>query len=186
MEKHLVLYYSKTGNSKFLAEKVATHLDCDIKRINPLLDFTMFLFFISKLNIGISTNISRSLIRQYDELIIVGPLWGGLINAPLKNVLKKCIDEGKVVHFAMSCDVPDHDKDHQYGYARALKTAEEMGASLVKTTIGFSNALVAEDMKSKGIQPPEKIRLTDKNFQGPIEGKLHQFVSHIKENQQNK
>lgn len=181
MKKYLVLYYSKTGNSKFLAERISSILNCDLIRIVPIFDNVMFLFLLTRLNIGIGTNISKSSIKEYDEVIIIGPLWGGLINAPIKNVLRKCFKANKIVHFAISCDIPEKEKDHKYGYARSLNHAKEIGGSFMKTARAFSNALVKEHMARNDIEIPEKMSLSEENFKGEIEERLSRFVQEIKE-----
>lgn len=39
MKKYIILYYSKTGNSKFMAEKLAIALDCDLNTANQKLHY---------------------------------------------------------------------------------------------------------------------------------------------------
>lgn len=85
MKKYLVLFYSKTGNSKFLAEKAATALGCDLRAIKPIINNTALLFLLSSLKIRIAIDISKDYIEKYDEVIIFGPIWGGLLVT-----LKKC------------------------------------------------------------------------------------------------
>ncbi|NNF33112.1 MAG: flavodoxin family protein [Saprospiraceae bacterium] len=181
MKKYLVLYYSKTGNSKFIAEKVSAHLNGELKRINPLVDNVMILFLLTRLNIGIGTNISKTEMEDYDEVIVIGPLWGGLINAPLKNVLRNCFRAKKPLHFAMSCDIPEQEKDHKYGYAKAFADAKELGGSLMKSTTIFSNALVKKFMTDHNNEVPEKILLSDENFKGEIQERLQRFIQEVNE-----
>jgi len=57
-KKYLVLYYSKTGNSKFFAEKTAQKLGADIESIEPVVNSTLLLVMFSMLKWGIGTNIS--------------------------------------------------------------------------------------------------------------------------------
>jgi len=49
MKKYLVLYYSKTGNSKFFAEKTAQKLGADIESIKPVINNTLLLVMFSML-----------------------------------------------------------------------------------------------------------------------------------------
>ena len=179
MKKYLVLYYSWTGNSQFLAEKIAGELGGDVKRITPHLDYLMFISLLSFFHLGIRTNISQELMKAYDEIIIVGPLWGGRLIAPLRSVLNKGVKAKKIIHFAISCSVPDDMRDHKFGYGRALKSAEKICGSYMYNTIAFPNALVKEKIIASGEEPPEKISLSEENFKGAIEERCKEFVNNI-------
>ncbi len=178
MKQYLVLYYSKTGNSKFLAEKVAGALAGDLKSIRPPLDHVLFLYMLSALKIGVPTGISSKELENYEEVVLFGPVWGGLLIAPLRSMLKKCIRAAKPVHFAVSCEVGEEEKDGKYGYTRVLREAEKAGGELVKTTAAFSTALVATEPRS--VQLSEKTRLTEENFEGPVRSRLEDFIDRIK------
>jgi len=47
MKKYLILFYSKTGNSKFIAEKLSIALDGDLKEIKPVINNLLVLFLFS-------------------------------------------------------------------------------------------------------------------------------------------
>ncbi|MBK7971725.1 MAG: flavodoxin family protein [Bacteroidetes bacterium] len=62
MKKYLILYYSKTGNCKFVAEKLSREFTCDIEMINPGINNTGILFLLSLMNISVPVNTSISTI----------------------------------------------------------------------------------------------------------------------------
>jgi len=164
MKKHLVLCFSKTGNSKFIAEKLAKALQCDVEMIQPSVNGTGLLFILSLLNIPVSVNISNERISQYQEVVIIGPIWGGRLIAPLKAVLKKCIALKKPVHFAVTCETKESDKDGSYGYAQVLNKAKALGGDLVRSTTAFSTSLIiGYDDKIK-TNLSVKAKFTDDNF----------------------
>lgn len=177
MKKYLVLYYSKTGNSKFLAEQAADVLDCDIKEIIPAINNLLVLYLLSFLKVAIPIGIKEKDLAPYEEVIILGPIWGGLLISPLRKILKECVKASKVIHFAVSCETPEEEKNSKYGFAQVLKESKEMGGGLVKTTSAFSMALV------KGDQPQhvlaEKVKITEANFKGTLRTRFDDFVARI-------
>ena len=173
MKKYLILYYSKTGNSKFIAEKLSEELACDSKKIIPVIDSLAVLFLLSLMKIGIPTNISKKETEAYGELILVGPVWGGLLISPLRNTLKKCIRASKNIHFAVTCETKDEEKNNKYGYAKVLKEAEGLGGKFVRTTEAFSTSLVNPDNIAWSPKLSEKIKMTEENFNGILLSLIH-------------
>ena len=180
MKKYLVLYYSKTGNSKFLAKKLSGELGCDLREISPAINSLILLFLLSLMKISIATKISRKDIEEYDEVIILGPIWGGLLISPLRSALKKCLKASKTIHFAVSCETSDEEKNDKFGYAQVLREAEKIGANLVKTTEAFSTALVKDKKDSPNIKLSEKTMFTNENFKGMIVSRFEIFVERVK------
>ena len=84
MNKHLILYFSKTGNSRFMAHKLAALLDCDAKEIIPTCDGTGILYLLSLLRVSVPTNCSSKELLRAEEIVILGPVWGGLLISPLR------------------------------------------------------------------------------------------------------
>ncbi|HUZ60129.1 MAG TPA: hypothetical protein VMU83_15250 [Hanamia sp.] len=180
MKKYLILYYSKTGNSQFIAEKLSKELGFNSKKIIPVMDSLAVLFLLSLMKIGIPTNISKKEIEGYDEVIILGPVWGGLLISPLRNTLKKCIKASKNIHFAVTCETKDDDKDKKYGYAKVLRKAKGLGGKFVRTMEAFSTALVNTDNKAWSPKLSEKIKITEENFNGALKSRLSDFAIQIK------
>lgn len=180
MKKYLILYYSKTGNSKFIAEKLSHELSCDLKKIVPIIDSVLLMFLLSLLRVKIPTNVSRKEIENYDEVIILGPIWGGLLISPLRNTLMKCIKASKNIHFAVTCETKDEEKNSKYGYAHVLKEAESLGNKFIRTTEAFSTSLVNLVHKSWSPKPSEKIKITEDNFNGVLKSRVENFAIKIK------
>ena len=180
MKKYLVLYYSKTGNSQFIAEKLAIKLGGVSKKIIPIIDSVVLLFLLSLLRIGIGTNVSKKEMEDYDEIIIVGPIWGGCLISPLRNTLKKSKKASKDIHFALTCETKEEEKNSKYGYAQVLKEAGELGGKWVKTLEAFPTSLVNMDSPSWTPKLSEKIKFTEDNFNAVLKLRLENFVSKIK------
>ena len=180
MKNYLVLYYSKTGNSQFIAEKLAKELWCPSKKITPIIDNIALLFLLSLLRINIPTNISDQDIQEYDEVILIGPIWGGLLVSPLRTVIKKCVRASKNIHFAVTCETKEEDKDKKYGSSQVLKKASDLGGKYVKNTEAFSTALINADNPSWSPKLSEKIKMTEDNYKGVLVSRVHDYASKIK------
>ena len=180
MKNYLVLYYSKTGNSKFIAEKLASEIKCDILRIKPMIDNVLILFLLSLFKIKIPTNISIHDFSKYDEVIILGPIWGGQLVSPLRTVLQLSVKTLKNTHFAVTCETKEQDKETKYGYNQVLKIASEMSNQYVKCTEGFSTSLVNFSNKPFSVKLSEKIKITEENYQGILKDKVGNFALKIK------
>jgi flavodoxin len=179
MKKYLVLYYSKTGNSKFLAEQIAQALPGDIREITCSVNSIGMLFLISLLKWGVRINISKQDLSNYEEVVILGPIWGGTLIAPLRSIIKKCRKASKVMHFAVSCETSEAEKDDKFGYEQVLEKARALGGSLMKTTAAFSMALV-EGGDVKTIKLEEKIKVTAENYKGEIKSRVEDFIRRVK------
>lgn len=180
MKKYLILYYSKTGNSKFIAEKLSEELACNLKEIKPVINNLFVLFLLSLMKIGIPTNISREEIKDYDEIVIVGPIWGGLLISPLRNTIKKCIKASKDTDFAVTCETKEEDKNKKYGYAKVLRGAEDLGGKLVHITAAFSTSLVNMESKTWSPKLSEKIKITEESFNDVLKARLDDFILKIR------
>lgn len=176
----MILYYSKTGNSKFIAEKLSRELACDSKKIAPMIDNLGILFLLSLMRIGIPTNISKKEIEGYSDVIILGPVWGGRLISPLKNVLKKCIKASRNIHFAVTCETKDEEKNNKYGPERVLRAAEALGGKFVITTEAFSTSLANLENNAWSPKLSEKIKITEENFNGALKSRLNDFAIKIK------
>jgi flavodoxin len=179
MKKYIILCYSKTGNSRFIAEKLSRELSCDLELVSPNLNYTGLLFLISLLKIPIPTNISTNKIKEYEEIIVIGPIWGGLLIAPLRTLLKKCFNLSKPVHFAVTCETNEDEKDNEYGYNQVLKLTRELGGEFVKTTAAFSTSLIKGYEGKIKTDIMVKAKITEDNFSDELRERLHSFKNNI-------
>ena len=179
MKKYGVLYYSKTGNSKFLARRISEALGCDLIEVTPTMNSVFPLFLMSLVKLGIGTDISSKKIGEYEEVVVIGPVWGGTLISPLRSILKKCVQASTHIHFAVTCETSDEQKDDRYGYARVLKEAETTGGDLIRSTGAFPTPLVMRDGESSNPKISEKIKITEENFKGVMESRLEAFITNM-------
>ena len=92
MKNYKVLFFTRTGNSKRIAEKLADKLSCQIIEVtdnmnwNGILGFIKGGYYASRDKVVvIKTNPE---LVDYDELIVVSPLWAGKLAPDIKELLK--------------------------------------------------------------------------------------------------
>src|SRR6266568_1343949 len=83
--KTIVFFYSNKGSNKYLAEKISKSLSCELEEIKPRLN--IFLLFLVNINLGIKP--LKHNIKEYDKIILCGPIWMGKFIPPLHSFIKK-------------------------------------------------------------------------------------------------
>ena len=180
MKKYLILYYTKTGNSRFLAERIAEQLPkSSIRALSPRLNILFLQFLLSALKFPVGTGIRNKDLVNSDEVILIGPIWGGLLISPLRSMLKQLVHMGKPIHFAVTCETNDAQKDDNYGYAQVLKRAKKIGGELIQNMEAFPTPLVMEGTESWTPKMSDKIKFTQNNFKGGIATRLQAFTKDI-------
>jgi flavodoxin len=102
MPKSLVIYYSRTGKTKFVAEKIASETGAEIEEITDLKNRKGWLGFLIagyEATLGKETKINKSKNSPRDfELIIVGsPVWNSRPSPAIRTYLKRNNLSGKKV-----------------------------------------------------------------------------------------
>lgn len=88
----LVLYYSRTGTTRAVAQAIRAELRCDIERICDRTVRSGLLGFLRSVGDGLLGRgaelypLQRNL-RDYDLVIIGGPVWSGRICSPIRSFL---------------------------------------------------------------------------------------------------
>ena len=155
-------------------------MGADIKSIEPVVNNTFLLVMFSMLKWGIVTNISPKKLGEYDEVIIWGPIWAGALIAPLRNVIKKCVRASKNIHFAVTCETAEKDKDRNYGYMNALSEARKIGGTFAKTTDAFSLAILKEDDAIWSPKQEEKTIITETSFNHIFSSKFDDYIGNFR------
>lgn len=102
--KCLVVFYSRTGNTKKVAEKIAEILKCDLEEIIDIKNRNGFVGFLrsgfeaalKKLTVIAKTRYDPS---EYDVVIIGTPVWAGTISVPVRTYMVMNRDKFKKVAF---------------------------------------------------------------------------------------
>ena len=179
MKNYLILYYSKSGNSKFIAEKLAHRLNYPSKRIIPWMDYILIQILLSLMKFNIPTNISLEDLRKYDGTIIIGPVWAGQLVSPLRTVLKLCVDASKSIFFAVTCETKDEEEDTRFGHNQILKKALNFSSRFVKGAAAFSTSLVIGGEKLPHSPSSDKIKITEDNYSNALKERVEDFALKI-------
>jgi len=97
--KYKVVYFTRSGNSKRVAEKISNKLGTDLieirdhQRWNGFIGYMRAGFF-STVNKKVQITLSEPL-QDYDELIVVSPLWAGGLASATRSFLST-LPRGKV------------------------------------------------------------------------------------------
>jgi len=92
MKNYKVLFFTRTGNSRRIAEKLADKLSCQIIEVTDNMNWNGILGFIkggyyASRNKVVVIKTNPELV-DYDELIVVSPLWAGKLAPDIKELLK--------------------------------------------------------------------------------------------------
>ena len=175
--KTLVLYYSKAGSNKYLAEKISTQLKCDIEKIRPRLDNRLLMM----MGINMGNKRMSSKVEEYDRIILCGPIWMGKFIIPLKNFVKKHEDKiGKLI-FVSCCGSTFKDKDEKFGHNLVFNDVKSILKDKVLYCEAFPIGLVMPDGQKEDPNAFMKTHLNESNFKGEIVDIYDAFISKIKD-----
>jgi len=93
MNKYSVIYYTRTNNSKRVAEKISNKISCELIQITDNINWKGI---VGYLKAGYYSMRNKHVDIQYldkldavEEYIIVGPLWAGGLAPALKTLLNQ-------------------------------------------------------------------------------------------------
>jgi menaquinone-dependent protoporphyrinogen IX oxidase len=177
--KTLVLYYSRTGSNKYLAEKIAHTLQGDIEAITPRLNLFPVLLLLSSIKISMGVKALKHRVHDYDAIIVCGPVWMGQLISPLRDVIKKHCTRIKHLYFATCCGSSDSKKDDKFGYSNVFLQVKRLAGDTCVHCEAFPIDLVLPEDKKKDDDAVMNTRLSDHNFTGHIQRRLENFIQKV-------
>lgn len=170
--KSIIFYYSRSGNNKFLAQKMGKSLQCEVFPIEPRI--TVFPLMLLRLTLG-NQKISRNL-ENYDRVYLVGPIWMGTIVKPLHDFMTKHISKIKSLVFVTSCASNYKMKEEKFGHAVVFKKVKQLlGEKCIHCEALPVTYLLPEDQR----ETPKlvmKARLNEETFGGEFAAHYDQFI----------
>lgn len=99
-----VVYFTRTNNSKRIAEKIGKELSCQVIEIRDSVNWSGALGFVkggyyASKDKEVEIELTQDL-GSYDELIVVSPLWAGKVVPAVESFLKS-VEKDKV-HLVIS------------------------------------------------------------------------------------
>ncbi len=173
--KSLVLYYSQKGSNRYLAERIAKELPCDIEPIQPRMDVPLLMMM--GLHFG-----SKKLMHNpasYDRIILCGPIWTGQFIAPLRSFVKQHIANIKQLVFVTCCGSSYEKKDEKFGHGQVFNKVRQMLGGKCTLCQAFPIGLVMPADKKEDGELMMKTHLSDGNFKGEIVERFEAFVSKL-------
>lgn len=103
-DKKLVVYYSYTGHTKMIAEKIANKLNCDLLELKPVTPYSTDYQTVvdeeqnnSNANKTIEIKEFDTDLKQYNEIIIGSPVWWYTIAPVIRTFLFENDLKGKII-----------------------------------------------------------------------------------------
>jgi len=102
--KVLVVYYSRSGNTKKVAQAISNAFKCDIEEINDTANRKGIIGWLFAGRDGMKKNLTKIKdvlkdLGSYDTVIIGGPIWSWSLSAPVRTFLMQYKDQLKNVAF---------------------------------------------------------------------------------------
>ncbi len=175
MNKTLVVYYSNTGNNKFLAQKIAQHLSCEIEEIKPLVNKQLFL--LAGMGFGLK-KISQNL-ATYDRVILCGPVWLGSFIYPLRKFIEKHRNEVKEWLFISCCGSSYKEKDDKNGHEMVFQKIRERFSGLNIQCKALPITMTMPDELQEDPKAMMETRLNEDSFKGLFQEKFETLMAEI-------
>lgn len=174
--KSIVVYYSRKGSNKYLAEKISMNLQCEIEAIKPRIN--SFFFFLLNIHFGIKP--LKIDLNKYDRIILCGPIWMGRFIPPLKSFVKKYQDKINKLVFVTCCGSTYEKKDEKFGHGIVFNQVNEMLNGKCELCQAFPIDLVLPEELKDDSEAFMNTHLNDENFTGEIVEIFDGFMGKLK------
>ncbi len=175
-----IAYYSKTGNNRALALKLASAIGAELDEIRPALPAMFFQMVFTAAGRGPGAASSLKEASDPEELILVAPLWMGSLAWPARAYLRSNGKSARVVHVVTCCGSDDSVKDDKFGYASALSKVRESLGERAGSLTSLPSVLALPADKRAGEDAAMAARLTQDSFSGEVASRLESIVADIK------
>jgi len=136
-----------------------------------------FFFFLMNIHPGIWP--LKHNIKEYDRVILCGPIWMGKLIPPLRSFMTKYSGSINKLIFVTCCGSTYAQKDEKFGHGLVFNEV----ADILKDKCAFCQAFPIGLVMPEGIKEDSnafmKTHLTDENFKGEIVEKFEDFIQRI-------
>ncbi|AEJ19714.1 flavodoxin family protein [Gracilinema caldarium] len=178
--KYLVVYYSHTGNNRFIAEKLAQDISADIQELVPRVKNFLLLIFSSLLHISFGNKKLSTSVADYDAVVLCGPIWMGQLIAPLRDFIKKYRNQFKKLYFLTCCGGGEAEKDGTFGCMGVFRKVEQTAGSAFVEAHAISLSLIPTENQNANPETMMGIRLTEQYFTGTFKDYYMQFKNKLR------
>ena len=143
--KYEVVYFTRSGNSKRVAEKISSKLRTDLVEIKDHMRWNGFIGymkagFYSTMDKKVQITLSEPL-KDYDELIVVSPLWAGGLASATRSFLST-LPRGKVHLVVTSIGSMIKDRSGYKSVTDIIERSQSEDAVIEKFTSHFMHDLI--------------------------------------------
>jgi flavodoxin len=174
--KSIVYFYSYKGSNRYLANKIAADLNCEVEEIKPRLN--AHLLMLMKINFG--NRKIKTKIENYDRIILCGPIWMGQLIVPLKNFVNKNNSKINKFIFVTCCGSTFDKKDEKFGHNLVFNEIKIITGDKCLHCEAFPITLVLPAELKDDTSAFMKNHLNDENFKGEIVNIYNAFISKLK------
>ncbi len=175
MSKTLLAYYSNTGNNKFLAQKIAQHLNCEMEEIKPALNKQLLLLA----GLGFGLKKTKKNPANYDRVILCGPVWLGSFIYPLRKFIEKHRNKVKEWLFVTCCGSSYKLKDDKNGHEMVFKKIRKRFPDLNIKCKALPITMTMPDELQEDPKAMMETRLNDESFNGLFLEKFNTLMAEI-------
>jgi flavodoxin len=170
--KSIVVYYSRGGNNKFLAQKLGKSLQCEVVPIEPRI--TTFFLLLLRLSLGIK-KINRNF-ASFDRIYLVGPIWMGTLVKPLHDFIKKYQSKINSLVFVTSCGSNYKMKEEKFGHGIVFQKVKALlGEKCIHCEAIPISLILPEDQRENS-DLVMKSKLSETTFGGDFEKVYNAFI----------
>lgn len=170
--KYLVVYYSRTGNNRFIAQQLAKDIQADLIQITPRFNA----LFATLFNISPGNKKLEKDVAQYDGVILCGPVWMGKLIAPLKDFILAHRNRYKKLYFVTCCGSGEAEKDGPFGYEKVFDKVRQLAGDALIACHPLSLGDISADSQGGSTEEILNIRLNQDTFGGKIKEAYEGFV----------
>lgn len=174
--KSIVVYFSRGGNNKYLAQKMGKSLQCEVVPIEPRV--TVFPLMLLRFTLG-NKKIARNF-ENYDRVYLVGPIWMGTIVKPLYDFMTKHISKISSLVFVTCCGSNYKMKEEKYGHGLVFQKVKQLIGEKCTHCEAIPITLVLPEGERENGEQVMKTRLNDETFGGEFAGIYDQFIAKMK------
>lgn len=147
----LILYYSRTGNTEKVAERLGESLNCHIEKINDKKNRTGIIgYFIAAKDaiLGVKTEIAvtKEDISKYDIIIIGSPVWASHLAPAVRTYIEQNKDKIKKLAF-FSTQGADEGKEFKVKSDLEKLTGKKLAAVLKVSDKSIENGTYKEKIE---------------------------------------
>jgi flavodoxin len=177
--KTIVLYYSSTGNNRFLAHKIAEGLGAACEEIIPRMNVPPLQILFSLLKKGPGIRAFGRPLNDYDQAVVMGPIWMGQLLYGLRCALAGCAAADLQLHFVTCCGGDETTAHDRFGYEALFRALKKQYGDRCKTTAAFSVKLVVPDDLKNDSDTIMKTRITAQNYGGELQNRIEAFIEQL-------